>query len=432
MNYDQRNMTEKTLKDVLRKDRITPFIRKKTMVYLGLAIIAISLSLSFFSGDEEPALDFKTEDVTRGRLLVTVSATGNLKPTNQVEVGSELSGIISDVYVEENDLVKRGQVLAKLDTSQLKESVEKAQANLLDREASVEQANASVVEASTQLQRLRKLQEATNGELPSQTELDQAIATYRRALANHKSAEAQVRQAEASLSSDQTNLVKASIVSPIDGVILKRKIEIGQTVAASFQAPVLFVIAEDLTKMQLNVDVDEADVGKISSNQKAEFSVDAWPERTYDATIKRISFGAEEKDNVITYPTILEVQNQDLSLRPGMTGTALITVLELNDALIIPTSTLRLELNMDDIKPRQKKGVFGLLFPRSPQPEPKVHMTDTKGQSSVWVLKNGKPEMISVEILATNRRSAAVKSDQLSEGTKVIVEAASKNKKPND
>jgi HlyD family secretion protein len=378
------------------------------------------------SGEETSAPRYTTEAATIGTLVVKVSATGNLQPTNQVEVGSELSGIVDQVFVDDNDEVKKGQVLARLDLSKLQDAVAKSRASLVAAEAQVLQAQATVAEARATLARFRQVAELSGGKVPSKTEMDSAVASLKRAEANEASARASVTQARANLQSDETNLGKASIRSPIDGVVLSRKVEPGQTVAASFQAPVLFTLAEDLSKMELQVDVDEADVGQVKRGQKATFSVDAWPGRQYAAVITRVGYGSQEKDGVISYLTVLEVDNDDLSLRPGMTGTAEITTLTRENALLVPNAALRFAPAAPDTAQKKSRGsVVSALMPRPPRQTPKVQVTANNGRPRVWVLQDGKPVAIDVQTGATNGRVTEITGGDLKVGTQVITEALS-------
>ena len=253
---------------------------RKRGLWIGAAILlllGILLLSQCFAG--ESAGGYVTEDVRRGELTVTISATGNLQPTNKVEVGSEQSGLVTDVYVDNNDRVVRGQPLARLDTSRLRDTIVQNEAALASAQAQVAQAQASAVQAQANLNRLEEVYRLSGGKVPSQTELDTGRAENQRAAAGVRAAQAQVSQARAALSSAQTNLSKATIYSPVTGVVLSRQIDPGQTVAASFQAPVLFTIAEDLAQMQLEVKVDEADVGQVKDGQRATFTVDAFPGR---------------------------------------------------------------------------------------------------------------------------------------------------------
>ncbi len=290
----------------------------------GIAVLAI-LAVIIVPQSMNNAADvqYRTEEVRRGSLVVTVSATGNLEPTNQVDVSSELSGIIDRVMVDYNDRVDAGQVLAVLDRDKLQAEVLQSEAALAAAEAKVKESQATVLETKLKLQRCERL--AEKGLCP-QEEVDTNSAAYKRAQAEEGSARAQVAQARAKLDADRTNLAKAEIHSPINGVVLVRAVEPGQTVAASLQAPVLFTLAEDLSEMELHVDVDEADVGQVQEGQQASFSVDAFPERVFKAQITQVRYGAQEVEGVITYETVLKVDNTDLSLRPGMTATAEITV----------------------------------------------------------------------------------------------------------
>jgi HlyD family secretion protein len=229
------------------------------------------------------------------------------------------------------------------------------------------------------------------------------------------------------LRSDATNLYKASIRSPIDGVVLTRKVEPGQTVAASFQAPVLFTIAEDLAQMELQVDVDEADVGQVQIGQQATFTVDAWPGRKYAARITRVGFGSQEKDGVISYLTVLEVGNDDLSLRPGMTGTAEITTLVRENALLVPNAALRFSPPKAGA-PEKKSGgsVVGALMPRPPAPAKKQRYQPSEGPQRVWVLRDGKPAAIEVKAGATNGKVTEILGGELEAGMEVITESVTR------
>ncbi|ACM21860.1 efflux pump, RND family, membrane fusion protein [Geotalea daltonii FRC-32] len=394
-------------------------------LWLAGALIVVAAVAIFFlrPGDKSTAPRYQTEPVDVGTLVVKVSATGNLQPTNQVDVGSELSGIIDRVFVDDNGQVKRGQVLARLDPAKLQDAVAKSRASLAAAEAQVLQAQATTAEARAALARFRQVAQLSGGKVPSKAEMDSAEANLKRAEANEASARASVTQTRANLQSDETNLSKASIRSPINGVVLARKVEPGQTVAASFQAPVLFTLAEDLSKMELQVDVDEADVGQVKVGQKATFSVDAWPGRKYDAVITRVGYGSQKKEGVVSYLTVLQVANDDLSLRPGMTGIAEITTLVHDNALLVPNAALRFTPSTTGT--RQKKSgssVMGVLMPRPPRQAPKVLATST-GTPKVWVLLNGQPAAIDVKTGATNGRVTEILSGPLKSGMQVITEA---------
>ena len=390
----------------------------------GAVVIAGLLWLALRSGDEAAAPRYATEAVTVGTLVVKVSATGNLQPTNTVDVGSELSGIVDKVYVDDNDEVKKGQLLAQLDLSKLQDAVTKSRASLAAAEAQVLQTQATVAEARATLARYQQVSQLSGGKVPSRTEMDSAEANLKRAEANVASARASVAQARATLQSDETNLGKASIRSPINGVVLSREVDPGQTVAASFQAPVLFKLAEDLTKMELQVDVDEADVGQVKAGQKATFSVDAWPGREYSAVITRVGYGAQEAEGVISYLTVLEVSNDDLSLRPGMTGTADIVTLTRQNALLVPNAALRFTPPTAEAPAKQSRGaVMSALMPRAPRQAPKVQTNEAAPR--VWVLRDGRPVALDVKAGATNGRVTEITGGDIKAGMQVITEAVS-------
>lgn len=402
---------------------------RRWWIALGIAAALLGLALVFKPGGRAPGPQYRTEVATVGPLIVKVSATGNLQPTNQVDVGSELSGIVAQVYVDENDQVHKGQVLAKLDISRLADAVERSRAALAAAQAQVLQAEATVAEKRAALNRLQRVYERSEGSFISPSDMDTAEANAKRADADLANARAAVAQARAALSSDETNLAKASIRSPINGVVLAREVEPGQTVAASFQAPVLFTLAEDLTRMELHVDVDEADVGQVAVGQRATFTVDAWPGRRYDAVISRVGYGSQQKEGVVSYLAVLDVLNEDLSLRPGMTGTAEIVTLERENALLVPNAALRFAPALDgegEDATRKRGSVVSALLPRPPQAPKRVHTTgagDGRAQPRVWVLKDDVPTPLEVQIGASNGRYTEITGGALEAGTPVITEA---------
>ena len=393
-----------------------------------IVVLLIAGYVIFKPGKKSQGMQHQTEEVTKGNLVVTVTATGKLQPTNQVDVGSEISGIIRTVLVDDNDRVKKGQVLAQLDTSVLEQRVIKSQAALDASRAAVLQAEATAEEVRANYNRLRQVAELSGGKVPSRTELDAAEAALKRAEATEISAIAAVGQAEATLKSDETDLSKATIRSPIDGVILSRKIEPGQTVAASLQAPVLFTIAENLAQMELEVDVDEADVGMVAAGQKATFSVNAWPNRKYRAKVKRLAFGSKLEENVVTYPALLTANNTDLSLRPGMTATAEIVTANREDVLLVSNAALRYVPPEEGQAPKKQQGanLVGSLMPRVPRQTKTVRVTDKRGgEQTLYILENGAPKAVTVTVGVSNGRLTEVISGDIAEGAKVITESFS-------
>jgi HlyD family secretion protein len=389
---------------------------------IGVAVLA---AIGFgawmkFSSSTADQVKYVTEEVTKSQLVVTVSATGNLQPTNQVDLGSELSGTVEKVLVEENDHVKRGQVVAQLDLSKINDQVTKSSAAVMASQADVAQAQATVAESRANLARLRHVSELSGGKVPSKTEMEAAEAAAQRAEASEASARAAVRQAQASLKSDTTNVSKGTIRSPIDGVVLSRKVEPGQTVAASLQAPVLFTIAEDLTRMELQVDVDEADVGQVKPGQPAYFTVDAWPGRKYPARLTRVGFGAQTKDGVVSYKTILEVKNDDLTLRPGMTATAEITTSVRDDVLVVPNAALR--FTPSEGRAKKETSLVASLLPTPPKGDAPMKKPANGKSPKVWILKNGKPVAVPVKTGLSNGRQTEILEGELQPGMQVITE----------
>lgn len=382
-------------------------------VVLVLAIVGYALVRT---GEGSSAQSYRTMAVTRDNLVVSVTATGNLQPTNQVDVGSELSGTIESVFVDDNDRVRRGQMLARLDTSKLEDQLANSRGALAAAQAQVAVATATVKETALEFERLRRM-----GNLVSRADLDVAEAAMKRARASEASARAAVAQARAEVGSNETNLAKASIRSPIDGVVLDRNIEPGQTVAASLQAPVLFTLAEDLSQMELQVDVDEADVGDVRENQAATFTVDAWPDRVYPARVRRVGFGSQTKDGVVSYLTVLTVGNDDLSLRPGMTATAQIVTREVKDALLVPTSALR--FSPEDTTAQSSRSFLSRLMPRPPGVQRRGSVNTSGAAQRVWVLRDGQPVAVPVNVGASDGRLTEVTSGDLQPGMEVVTES---------
>jgi HlyD family secretion protein len=380
----------------------------------ALVILGVVLFLRARGGDGEP--HYVTQDVTQGDMTVTVTATGNLEPRNQVDIGSELSGTVRSVSVDFNDVVKAGQVLAVLDTTRLKAQVLQAQSALASAQAKVLQSQATVKEARANYARLLKVRELSGNKLPSQQDLDVAESTVARAEGDAAASLAAVEQARANLDAVKTDLSKAEIRSPINGVILVRSVEPGQTVAASLQAPVLFTAAEDLKKMELHVAVDEADVGSIEVGQQATFSVDAFPNRTFSARITEVHFASNNTQSssssatgsaaasatstgVVTYETVLEVDNSELLLRPGMTATAEIVTTNIKDALLVPNAALRYtpegaDLGMPSAQQQQRSPLSSLMpqFPRRGGASGQQGGQRRFGRA--WILEDGKPALV--------------------------------------
>jgi HlyD family secretion protein len=401
----------------------------------AVLLLLIFLVSSWLGSDGGPA--YITQEVRRGNLSVTVAATGNLAPTNQVQVGSELSGRIDRVLVDVNDRVAKGQPLAEINTDILDAQIRQSRASLAARRASVAQARATLAESNASLSRLKEVSRLSGGKVPSQTEMETAEAEQARAAAQLKSAEADVAAADAQLSSNLTNRSKAIIRAPVAGVVLSRQIEPGQTVAASFNTPTLFIIAEDLTSMQLEVAIDEADVGQVDRGQKAIFTVDAFPGETFPAEIERVDLGsnniaagtagnaASTASSVVAYDAILRVENPEGRLRPGMTATAEIKVKDVRGALLVPNSALRFS-PQQPVAGSPARGFVSTLTPRPRRGrrgrEPQQREIGAGSRQTVYVVgEDGQPQPVEVVTQSSDGRNTAVRSDELEPGMKVVV-----------
>lgn len=433
---------EQDLDDFLGVEPTSPRAVLFRRISAGLAILVVLVILwrLIFGGDEKAA--YATRPVERGDLTVVVSATGNLAPTNQVEVGSEQSGTVIEVYVDNNDRVKKGQLLAKLDPSRLQDAVNQAQAGLASARAGVDQAEATLQQSRATLRRQEQVWRLSGGKVPSATELDVARADAARAAASVSTAKAAVEQAQATLSSAETALSKAFIRSPVNGQVLSRSIEPGQTVAASLNAPVLFTIAEDLRQMRLEVKVDEADVGQVKQGQRATFTVDAFPGRTFPATIERVDVGANATSTgsssasssstasattsgVVAYTARLTVSNPDGLLRPGMTATADIVTTEKKNVLLVPAAALRFTPDR-----QAGNGGGGITSVLAPRPMRRGGGAGTKeavigrgSKQTVYVVgdRGGKPQPVEITVGESNGSQAEVTGGKLTEGTQVVI-----------
>ena len=397
--------------------------RRRWLLLGGTLAALLAGSALLFGGGQGATGEFITEEAVPGNLLVTASASGTLQPTKSIDVGSEQSGTLATVRVQENDVVKKGQLLAELDTAKLKDSVDKSRAGLAAAEAAVKQKQATVAEARAALTRMKQVAELSGGKVPAKTELETAEATLQRAVADEASARADVAQARATLKTDETNLGKATIRSPVNGVVLTRKVEPGQTVAAQMTTPVLFVLAEDLSKMELQVKVDEADVANVRNGQKASFTVSAWPGRKFPATIQRVGLGSTTTDNVVTYKTILQVNNDDLALRPGMTATASIVTAERTDVLLVPNAALRFTPPTTSGKPQ--RSLVSRLLPGPPPDMAKkrpVAAAAKSDEARVWVLGEQGAQAVAVKTGVSNGRQTEILGGDLKAGMAVITD----------
>ncbi len=375
---------------------------------LWLLLLSALLALAgWWLWPDDGEVQWQTHVLDRGDMVLTATATGSLEPKSEVSVGAEISGLITRVLVDENDLVTEGQTLALFETDELEVALEQAEAQLALSRASVAEAEATLQEAQVDERRISALRERGT---TAQAELDAAIAARKRAEAKLAYARASVRQAEASVLQARTRLEKAVITSPINGVVLQRSIEPGNTVAASFQTPVLFLLAEDLKAMELHVSMDEADVGLVEAGQSATFTVDAWSGREFSAEVLKVHLYPAVENNVVTYTTVLSVDNSDGLLKPGMTATATIETGRREDVLRIPNMAFRFT------PPATDSGGGGLFS----HPGARAGGNRAGPSNTVWVLRDGQPTRVVVQTGASDGRFTELPGDELAEGDAVI------------
>lgn len=413
---------------------------KWALIALGVVLL-IWGTLSFFKGDAKT--EYATTPARQGNLEVTVSATGKLAPTNQVTVGSQLSGLVTQVVVDVNDRVRAGQPLAQIDPEQLDDQIRQNQANLAAQQAAVQQAQATLTEARATLNRFEEVSRLSGGRVPAKTELDTARAAVARGVAGVRTAEANVAAARAQLSASQTQRERAIIRSPVNGVVLARQVDPGQTVAASFNTPTLFVIAEDLSQMELEVAIDEADVGSVKNGQRATFTVDAFPGERFPATISRVDVGSNlsvseasssssststtgtTTGQVVSYAAKLSVANAELRLRPGMTATAEIVTTERQNVLLVPNAALRFQPSTGNGADASKGGLASQIVPgprrRGGGGGQRTATIGRGSQQTVYILgENNEPQPIRVTVGESDGQVTEILSGGLRPGMKII------------
>jgi HlyD family secretion protein len=390
---------------------------------LVLVVVGAGL-LQMRAAPAQAVSPYRTEAIQKGALTVSVTATGELKPVTQVNIGTEISGIVESVSVDFNSAVTVGQTLARVNTEKLEAQAAQARAALRSAEAKQRQSEATMAEADAELARLQHVRELSGGRVPSKQEMDSQEASVKRARADQASTAAQVAQSQASLTAIETDIKKAIIRSPISGIVLDRQVDPGQTVAASFQTPTLFTLAQDLTKMKLIVDVDEADIGNVRVGQTATFRVDAYPDRSFSSKVSEVRSTPKTSNGVVTYQTVLAVDNSERLLQPGMTATAEITVTHVADALLVPNAALRFT------PPAAQQGGRGgggfSLLPRPPGLQRRDRSLED-GQSRVWRESGAGVEPVPVELGPTDGRVTVLRSGDLRDGAAVIVDVAAAN-----
>ncbi|MCX7256327.1 MAG: efflux RND transporter periplasmic adaptor subunit [Polaromonas sp.] len=429
--------TAADLKALLGEEAPRPIWKRPLPWIAAAAVLLLAGGAAYWQAQKttSAAPVYVTTPLRKGNLTLNVMANGTLQPTRSVNIGSELSGTVKQVLVDVNDRIKKGQVLVELDTAKLSDQVLRSRAALAASQAQLAQSTATVKETQANLARFEEVARLSGGKVPSAAELDAARAALARAVATETSARANIAEARATVSTDETNLSKASIRSPIDGVVLTRTVDPGNAVAASLQAVTLFSIAEDLTKLRLEVSVDEADVGAVKAGQKASFTVSAYPSRPYPATITRVAFGSTKTDNVVTYVSWLEVDNADLSLRPGMTAAATIVATERSGVLLVPNTALRFTPAQTGAagQPAASGGsLVSKLMPRMPRTGTRKSTEADGGivARQIWLLKDGQAVAVPVKTGISDGRMTEVSADALQEGAAVITDQRSAGAAP--
>lgn len=390
--------------------------RKALRVLVPIVLVVLVAGLVFRCVRERAARaipEYKTAEAKRADIQVTITATGKVKGLNTVEVGAEVSGRITKVHVDFNDPVHKGQVLAEIDPEQLHAEADEAAARVTDADAMIRQARATLTEARQNAERAE--QQAAQG-LISQKDLEAAKAAAERAEAALASARASATVARANLKSAKSKLGKTTVVAPIDGVVLSRLVEPGQTVTAGFETPVLFKLAEDLRRMSLNVFIDEADVGRAREGQEASFTVDAYPDRTFPSKVLSLRNEPKIEQNVVSYEAVLAVNNDELLLRPGMTATATIVADARKDVLAVPNAALRF--------------TPPFLTAGGPFSGPPKQADDLPKGPRVWVLRDpvpgAAPEPVPVTPGVTDGVMTEIVSGELAPGAQVVVDVVEK------
>ncbi len=400
------------------------FLNARNLILLLLALATVAGGYAWLWPSETAQRGnfvYVTQPAAIASITVKVTATGTVQPTNQVDVSSELSGTVREVRVDYNSTVKTGDVLAVLDQAKLIAAVDNSRAHLNSSQATLQDAAVTLDERQTTWERKKKLSATSSG---SAQDLDTAKSAYDRAVVAVAIMKANILAAQAQLKLDETNLARSQILSPIDGVVLMRKVDPGQTVASSLQAPILFTIAEDLRRMEIQVDVDEADVGGVKEGQSATFLVDAYPSRRFDARIRMVRFGSEVVQGVVTYKAVLTTDNSELLLRPGMTATAEILTEEAPNVLTIPNQALRFQPPQQEPESATSRPLLNRILPGRPQFRPASAPVSRPGPNRlVHVLRNGEAVPVQVTVGASDERRTQIIQGDLKPGDLVIIEA---------
>ncbi|MCT7616583.1 efflux RND transporter periplasmic adaptor subunit [Aliarcobacter butzleri] len=412
-------MQNKNLLEELESFSSKKRINRK-FIYIAIAIVsflAIVLFFIFNGNNKSNKIEYITKKVTQGDLSVVVSTTGNLNPTNSVEIGIEVSGTLKEIFVDFNDEVKAGQILAKIDTVKLQSQVDSSTAALAIAVANQKESQVLLNNKKTLYDRTLNMYKNSGGKYPSKNELDDTRFSYEAAIESLEAAKAKVLQAQSNLKTDKQNLEKASVKSSIDGIVLNREVEVGQTLAATMSAPKLFTIAKDLTNMDLIVSIDEADVADIKKDLPVTFTVDAYPNKVFNGKVKQVRLNPVDTNGVVTYETVVSVDNEDLLLKPGMTATAKIITKESKNKLLIPNGALRFKPKMQE----QKNGGVNLVGPNMNRPANVARDLSKKELSPIFILENNQPKRVMVKVLDSDGKLTSIESEELKVNDEVII-----------
>jgi HlyD family secretion protein len=408
--------------------RLAPQRSRRRRVLAGAAVLAavVAAVIAVRASRGAPAPTYETARVDRGRIVAQVTATGTLSALVTVQVGSQVSGRIQQLLVDFNSTVRKGQLIAKIDPQLFQAALDQARANHAAARSDLTRARVQAAETARQLVRTRSLAER---KLVAQADLDAAQASADGAQASVEAAAAKVEQARAALQQAEVNLAYTNILSPIDGTVISRSVDVGQTVAASLQAPTLFVIAEDLSKMQVNTSVAEADIGKLRAGMEASFSVDAYPGKRFGGTVRQIRNAPQTVQNVVTYDAVVDVANPDLELRPGMTANVSFVFAERSDVLRVPNAALRFRPPADLLAKRRPEGGPAEAgrgdgaARRGGQPPGSGSRPREPDRRTVWVLREGAPSEVPIRTGVSDGTTTEVVESELREGDLVVTDA---------
>jgi len=371
-------------------------------IIISLIILILVFAAGFFIMINTKKLPkYKTETILKGNITQSVTASGTVNPVVSISVGTQVSGTIRQIYADFNSPVKKGQLLAEIDPSLFEAQVEQARANLYNAQANLQKIQSITANDLKTYNRNKTLYEQN---YIAKSEVDLTESIYNSDKAQINSAHAQIAQASAALKNNLTNLEYTIIISPVNGIVVTRNVDVGQTVAASFQTPTLFLVAQDLTKMQIDTNVAEADIGKIKLNQEVEYTLDGYPDMNFSGRVRQIRITPTTLQNVVTYDVVISVDNKDLKLKPGMTANVSIITEKKENILLAPNVGLRFTPKKDDDAPKFK----------------------TQG---IWVLKDEKPKRISIKTGVSDGENTEIISDKIKEGEKIIVDVIEKSKR---